>query len=304
VAPIVVLVGFASGILSGMFGVGGAVLTTPGIRAFGATPIEAIGSTIPAILPGSLSGAWHYSREGMVDWRVALTSGLLGSTFAVIGANVSDTVNAHYLMLLTAAMLLWSGLKNLRPVPKAPAGGMSGPAGSPPVDSGLVEAAMVASTMAGAAVEAVVTAADSDAAAADAVAVAAGAAPADERRNPLPAIGVIGAASGFLAGLLGVGGGVLLVPAFTALLKLPPKRAVGSSLVAVAMFSIPAMVRHAQLGHIHWGFALLLVAGVIPGARLGARFTLAGSEQRLRFLMGAFFSVLALSYGVGELLAL
>ncbi len=52
----VVLVGVASGVLSGMFGVGGAVITTPGVRVLGATPIEAVGSTIPAILPSAASG--------------------------------------------------------------------------------------------------------------------------------------------------------------------------------------------------------------------------------------------------------
>ena len=114
---------------------------------------------------------------------------------------------------------------------------------------------------------------------------------------------VIGALAGVLAGLLGVGGGVLLVPAFTVLLRLAPKRAVGTSLVAVAMFSVPAMVTHALLGHINWTFALLLVAGVVPGARLGAHLTLRGSEARLRLLMGLFFTVLALAYGASELLA-
>src|SRR3954454_23142285 len=109
----IVLVGFGSGILSGMFGVGGAVLTTPGIRAFGATPIEAVGSTIPAILPGALSGAYRYAKAGMVDWPVAMYSGVFGTAFAVMGAEASDHVNGHYLMLLTAALLLWTGVKNV-----------------------------------------------------------------------------------------------------------------------------------------------------------------------------------------------
>src|SRR3954470_14488544 len=126
----VVTVGFASGVLSGMFGVGGAVLTTPGVRVLGASPIEAVGSTLPAILPGALSGAWRYSRAGMVDWQIALPSGLLGSGFAVAGAELSDHVNAHYLMLLTAVLLLWTGVRNVRqhrianaPVPVLVGGG-------------------------------------------------------------------------------------------------------------------------------------------------------------------------------------
>lgn len=263
----VVTVGFASGILSGMFGVGGAVLTTPGLRFLGATPIEAVGSTLPAILPGALSGAWHYRKAGLIEWTVALTSGSIGAGFAIAGAELSDQVDAHYLMLLTAALLLYSGVRNTRAhlktptaVPVAVPAGVGGPA--------LDEA-------------------------------------------PRPSVGtrswaafaVIGAGAGLLAGLLGVGGGLLLIPGYTVLLRMPPKRAVATSLVAVAMFSIPAMAMHAWLGHINWTYALLLTAGVMPGARLGARFTLKGSEVRLRYLMGVFFTVLAVVYGGAELLA-
>ena len=262
----VVVVGFASGILSGMFGVGGAVLTTPGIRAIGATPIEAVGSTLPAILPGALSGAWRYSKAGMVDWHVALPSGLLGSGFAVAGAELSDHVNGHYLMILTAALLLYSGLRSVREhlVTPAPELALVGAGVDPPVVNGQAE-----------------------------------------RTNaPTVVVGLLGAAAGLLAGLLGIGGGVLMVPAYTVALRMPPKRAVATSLVAVAMFSIPAMVTHALLGHINWAFALPLMIGVVPGAQVGAKLTLKGSEARLRLLMGLFFTVLALVYGGAELAAL
>ena len=48
-------VGFGTGVLSGMFGIGGAVVSTPAIRALGATPFEAVGSTVPAIVPGAVA---------------------------------------------------------------------------------------------------------------------------------------------------------------------------------------------------------------------------------------------------------
>ena len=263
---VVVLVGFASGVLSGMFGVGGAVLTTPGIRMLGATPIESVGSTIPAILPGALSGAWRYSRSHMVDWSIAIPSGLLGAGFAVLGAELSDHVNGHVLMLMTAAMLLSNGVSNIRRHDRAPTK-VAVPVGGP-ADAEGPELAPLHS------------------------------------KPPMVAVAVIGAAAGMLAGLLGVGGGVLLVPAYTALLRMPPKRAVATSLVAVAIFSVPAMITHTLLGHIDWAFALPLVVGVVPGAQVGAKLTLHGSERRLRFLMGIFFTILAIVYGAGELLAL
>jgi uncharacterized membrane protein YfcA len=262
----VIVVGFASGILSGMFGVGGAVLTTPGVRILGATPIEAVGSTLPSILPGALSGAWRYRKAGMVDWRVALPSGLLGSGFAVAGAELSDHVNGHYLMLLTAALLLYSGLHNVRETFSARSP-VAAPVGGSTVEPNGVE-------------------------------------PVTSPRTSTPIVAAVGALAGLLAGLLGIGGGVLLVPAYTVVLRISPKRAVATSLVAVAMFSIPAMVTHALLGHINWAFALLLVVGVVPGAQLGAKLTIRGSDTRLRLLMGLFFTVIAVAYGGAELAAL
>lgn len=268
----VVFIGFASGVVSGMFGVGGAILTTPGVRLLGASPIEAVGSTMPAIIPGALSGAWRYAREGLVEWRIALSSGVLGSAFAVGGAELSDHVNAHYLMLMTAGLLLYSGLRNVRATVEEREAelelelvAVGGGAGS---REGLVD--------------------ESPAAA----------------HASMPVLGLIGASSGLLAGLLGVGGGLLLMPAYTVLLRLPPKRAVATSLAAVSMFSVPAMVTHALLGHINWAFALALVVGVVPGAQVGAHFTIRGSENRLRLLTGLFFTVLALVYGGAELAAL
>jgi uncharacterized membrane protein YfcA len=258
----IILVGAGSGVLSGMFGVGGAVLTTPGLRAFGATPLESVGSTIPAILPGALTGAWRYHREGLVDHKIALTTGSLGAVSAVAGATLSDHVNGHLLMLLTAAMLLWGGLRSIRPERHQVEELVLAGAPSPLPPDVLVPSP-----------------------------------------PPTAVTAAVGIAAGLVAGLLGVGGGVLLVPAFTALLKLAPKQAVGTSLVAVAMLSVPAMATHAWLGHINWTYALLLVVGVIPGARLGAHLTVRGSEARLRLLMGLFFTLLALSYGASELLA-
>jgi hypothetical protein len=276
VAVAVLIVGFASGVLSGMFGVGGAVVSTPGVRLAGATPIEAVGSTLPAILPGALSGAWRYSRAGMVDWQVALTTGLLGSGFAIAGAELSDHVNAHYLMLLTAGLLLYSGLRNMR---------VAAPAAAVVTEPDRVLAGVGASD-----------------------AVPFDDAPANDRgtseRVCLPVVALVGASAGLLAGLLGVGGGFLLVPAYTLLLRMSAKRAVATSLVAVAMFSVPAMITHALLGHINWEFALLLMVGVAPGAQVGARLTIGGSEARLRVLMGIFFTGLAIVYGGAELAAL
>lgn len=250
--------GLAAGVLSGMFGVGGAVITTPGIRAMGTAPLLAVGSTIPAILPGAITGAYRYSREGLVDWRIGLICGGSGALLAWVGAQTSDTVDARWLMVVTACLLAWSGLSIIRRSRRHRAA-----------------TAAVGTVSPG---------------------------PGAEARRPgvLP-LAVVGAGAGFVAGLLGVGGGVLMMPLFTTVLRIPVKVAVASSLVAVAIFSVPALVRHAQLDHIDWTVALLLVAGTVPGARLGARLTIGAAEETVQLLMGIFFVGVALAFGGAEL---
>ena len=74
-----------------------------------------------------------------------------------------------------------------------------------------------------------------------------------------------------LSGLLGIGGGILMVPAFSAWVGLPLKETIATSLACVGIFAIPGTLTHWYLGHIDWTFAVALAIGVIPGAQIGAR---------------------------------
>ena len=282
-AAATLLLGFGSGVLAGMFGIGGAVLTTPAIRLLGATPIEGVGSTVPAILPGSISGAYRYAKEGLVSWRVGLICGLTGALFAALGAKTSDLIDGRYLMVLTAGLMAFSGISVIRSA-----------------RSGEVLAAVPAAGSEGEAAESIVV---DDPAAEHAE-------PADPDGMPVDAnlglvlLMAVGASAGGLAGLLGVGGGIVMVPAFTGLLRLPMKLAVGSSLVAVAIFSVPALVTHAVLGHIAWRFAIPLVIGVVPGAQVGARLSFASSDTLVRRMFGWSVLTMSVVYGGTELLGL
>lgn len=301
------VLGFGSGVLAGMFGIGGAVITTPSIRVLGATPIQAVGSTVPAILPGSISGAYRYWREGLVDWRVGLICGGSGALFAAGGAKLDDLVDAHYLMILTAGLLAFSGISIIRTadvtateVDHLPAAGPEGdvaeavpipthpdaPTTPEPVTS---DDPFRTSPMTGSAISE-----EPGVAGASGVSGVAS----------VGVLAVVGAAAGLLAGLLGVGGGIVMMPAFTGALRMPIKLAIGSSLVAVAMFSIPALITHTALGHIAWRFALPLMIGVIPGAQVGARISVGSSDRTMRLMFGSFILVLAVVYGTSEILAL
>ncbi|MCB1271375.1 MAG: sulfite exporter TauE/SafE family protein [Microthrixaceae bacterium] len=247
------LAGFASGVLAALLGIGGAVVTTPVVRLLGGTPIEAVGSTVPAIIPGAISGAWRYAREGLVHWRIAGVLGVSGAAMAVVGALVSDAVEGRVLMVLTAVVMLWAGgsvVWRLR-VPGRTGAGVADDADEVP-------------------------------------------------EAPDALVAALGAGAGFIAGLLGVGGGIVIVPVLSGPLRLPMRSAVASSLVAVATFQVPALVTHIWLGHVDWMIAVPLALGVVPGAQVGARLTIAASDRTVRALFGMLVVVMAVIYGVSE----
>jgi uncharacterized membrane protein YfcA len=89
------------------------------------------------------------------------------------------------------------------------------------------------------------------------------------RRRPevvIPAAAAIGLVTGMLAN----GGGFLLVPLFVLVLGLTMPESAGTSLVVIAVLSIPTFTTHWELGHIDWTIAAAFAAGSIPGALAGS----------------------------------
>jgi uncharacterized membrane protein YfcA len=127
---------------------------------------------------------------------------------------------------------------------------------------------------------------------------------ATSRRAPRAGWAAVGTAAGALSGLLGVGGGVVMVPGFSQLVRMPLVTAIATSLVCAGIFAIPATITHSLLGTIEWRFAILLIVGAVPGARLGARLTTRAGDRRLEAAVGAVVTVIAITYAAGELLAL
>jgi uncharacterized membrane protein YfcA len=126
----------------------------------------------------------------------------------------------------------------------------------------------------------------------------------EERRLPAWTLAAVGVVAGLLSGLLGIGGGVVIVPALAGMLGVPLKRALGTSLVAVVVLVIPGTIVHAVLGNIDWTVALLLMIGSLPGARLGARVALGTKERTLRLMVGSFLALVAVVYGVQQVMEL
>lgn len=81
---------------------------------------------------------------------------------------------------------------------------------------------------------------------------------------------LIGAIAGFLSGLFGVGGGIIIVPLLITLAKFDPKRAAGTSLAAIVPTAITGVVSYAVHGDVAWVVAVVLCLGSITGAQLGS----------------------------------
>ena len=99
---------------------------------------------------------------------------------------------------------------------------------------------------------------------------------------------VVAAAVGLFSGLLGNSGGFLLAPLFIAVLHMPMRRALGTSLALATALAIPGTVVHAWLGHIDWTVTVAFGLAAVPLAAVGARTAM---QMRPR--------TLTLTYGIG-----
>ncbi len=206
-AILTVLVGLSAGLLSGLFGVGGGIVMTPGLTALaGVAPIVAVATPLPVILPTAAVGAFTYHRAGEVDLRAASWISLTGAAASAGGALLTEVIDARMLLVATAALLAWQSVQILR--------GTSSPLTG--------------------------------------------------EELPIPAwtLALVGIGAGLLSGLLGIGGGLVIVPALAGILGVPLKRALGTSLVAVVVLVDPRDHRaHGARQH-------RLDRRVVPGDRL------------------------------------
>lgn len=81
----------------------------------------------------------------------------------------------------------------------------------------------------------------------------------------------IGIAAGFVGGLFGVGGGIVMVPAMVLLLGFEQHRAHATSLAAIVASATSAGIPFMLDGEVAWGTAGVLLVGSTVGALLGAR---------------------------------
>jgi hypothetical protein len=79
----------------------------------------------------------------------------------------------------------------------------------------------------------------------------------------------VGLVAGFLSGLFGVGGGILIVPALVLVMKMDQRLAHGTSLAAVLPIALSSTLGYTLEGKVDWPVAALLAAGAVGGAVVG-----------------------------------
>jgi hypothetical protein len=112
-------IGLFAGVLAGLFGVGGGILFVPTLTlVLGLTQLHAEATSLLAILPTSIAGAWRQGRYGNVRWRPALILGLAAVAGVEGGVQLAEALPEHVLrrlfgvlMLAVAAQLAWRALR-------------------------------------------------------------------------------------------------------------------------------------------------------------------------------------------------
>ncbi|HEY9093019.1 sulfite exporter TauE/SafE family protein [Parasphingorhabdus sp.] len=277
-AFVIVLLGGAVGILSGMFGVGGGFLTTPLLIFYGIPPTVAAASASTQVTGASISGVAAHMRLKGVDFRmgtVMVAGGLLG-TF--IGAGLfqilqrwgqTDTVISilYVLMLGSIGSLMakeaWASVKATRsgkPVPTRKRRHHPLVANLPMpwrfYRSGLYI-------------------------------------------SPIAPF-VIGLMTGILTMLLGVGGGFIMVPAMLYLLGMGAQVVVGTSLFQILFVTIAATMMHSMTTKaVDIVLAGLLLIGSVTGAQLGAKFAQRMKPEYLRLALAGIVLLVAVRMAMG-----
>lgn len=240
--------GIFAGILAGFLGIGGGTVLVPLLVALKYAPVQAVATSGLSIVITAISGSIQNWRMGYLSLSQVAGIGFPAVITAQIGAYLAG-IFPPYLLLLTFGLLLWLNIylievrKHLTAKKKAEL--EQGELGE---QAGQGENAQLPITN-------------------------------HELPNnsnilfhPTFAKIATGSAAGLLAGLFGVGGGVIMVPLQILLLGESIKTAIQTSLGVIVITAISATAGHAARGNVLWVVGLILGGGGLLGAQVSTRF--------------------------------
>lgn len=200
------LIGLLTGILAGLFGIGGGVIMVPALAALGHTRHRATASSLAAILIIALTGVIAFGTAGDVDVSTGVALGVGGLVGSTIGAHWMNRLSGPALARVFGIVLLVVGVRMV----------LGGGAGVQVLEP-----------------------------------------------SPLAAVALellIGALTGIVSGLAGIGGGIIMIPAMVLLLGYSQHLAEGTSLLAI-LFTAAAGTRvNMKHGHVDWRAVIILGA--------------------------------------------
>jgi uncharacterized membrane protein YfcA len=269
------------GFLSGMFGVGGGFLITPLLFFIGIPPAIAVATGANQVVASSVSGVLAHLRRKTVDFRMGLVltaGGLLGSVIGVwvfarlsAAGQIDLLVQLAYVLFLgiIGALMLQESIRALRRRNRT---GTAAPRRNR--DRQLVHRLPLKMKFRTSGLYISV----------------------------IPPI-VVGIGVGFLAAVMGVGGGFVMVPAMIYLLGMPTKVVVGTSLFQIIFVTAFTTVAHATTSFsVDMALALLLILGGVVGAQIGAQVGLRLKAEQLRILLALLVLTVAAKIALDLLL--
>ncbi len=268
-------IGGLVGFLSGLFGVGGGFLLTPLMMMIGIPPAVAAASDSNQIVAAAASGAMAHTRLGNVDMKmglIILIGGIAGGTVGVqvvkvlrqMG-NFEFAVKMVYVLMLggVGSAMFVESLRTLRK--KAPTGGQAGDtAVGQPKFSAFFNRLPLKMHF---------------------------------KKSGLHTSAIfpftIGAMVGFLAALMGVGGGFIMVPAMIYIIGMPTVVAIGTDLFQIVFTTANVTLQQAITNHtVDIVLALVLLIGSTVGAQFGARVSKVLKGEQIRILLSVIVLVM------------
>jgi|SRR6185312_14989055 len=108
---------------------------------------------------------------------------------------------------------------------------------------------------------------------------------------------IIGIVAGILSSMVGIGGGIVIVPCLVFIFALSQKMAQGTSLVMLLPpIGIFAVMNYYKKGFVDFRIAGILIVAFVIGSYFGSKFALSLEESTLKRIFGIFLMILAIKY--------
>ena len=283
---LLIFVGLGAGILSGFAGVGGAFVVTPALIILGFPAELAVGTSLTWVAGNSIVGAIRHRKLGNVDMKLGLVILVAAMGGMEVGVRILNRTRdtgvadeavlsiAICMLLIIGSYTMFESIRRKRELDVIlREGGEAPPAMSAPSFSkrlqGIYLPPMLSFARSGITIS-------------------------------LWILLAIGFFIGMLAGIIGVGGGFIMVPALVYVVGLPSFMAVGTDLFQIIFSASYGCIRHSMSGNVVIFAAFIMVAASSIGVQFGAAATRYVRGVSLRIMLG----ISLLLFAVGTILKL